>query len=72
MQAPTTAISISSDGTGTIYIDEVPEIIKAAIKLDAGQLYEHRESTHDGWVMDNPTSDNIYRQQHIHTTEWGY
>ena len=71
-----TAISISSDGTGTIYIDEVPEIIKAAIKLETAQLYENRESyladVQGATPVTNPTSENIYRQLHIHTTEWGY
>jgi uncharacterized phiE125 gp8 family phage protein len=71
-----TAISISSDGTGTIYIDEVPEIIKAAIKLEAAQLYENRESyladVQGATPVINPTSDDIYRQQHVHTTAWGY
>ena len=71
-----TAISISTDGTGTVYIDEVLPLIKAAIKLDTAQLYENRESylsdVQGATPVTNPTADDIYRQLHVHTTAWGY
>jgi len=39
------AISLTDDGTGTHFVGEIPEGIRAGIKLLVGHLYENREAT---------------------------
>jgi len=39
------AVTFDDDGTGTNYIGEVPENVKAAMKLILGHLYENREDS---------------------------
>ena len=37
------AVAFTTNGTGTMYVDETPEALRAAIKLLIGHLFENRE-----------------------------
>ena len=48
------AIDFTTAGTGTHYMGEMPEPIRAAMRLLIGHLYEHRESVTEGRLEETP------------------
>ena len=48
------AIDLTTAGTGTHYMGEMPEPIRAAMRLLIGHLYEHRESVTEGRLEETP------------------
>jgi uncharacterized phiE125 gp8 family phage protein len=45
------AIDLTDAGTGQHYVGEVPDLIRAGIKLMLGHLYEHREAVVTGTIV---------------------